>query len=526
MTGIAKGSLALVLHAHLPFVRHPEQEQCAQERWLFEAITESYVPLLRTMQRLCREHVPFKLTLSVSPTLGSMLSDGLLRRRYLRHLESLIALAERECERSDSGLLPLSRWYRQFFAETQRTFVEEWNCDLLAVIRQLCDDGALELIATAATHAILPILQQTPASARAQIAIGCDFYRDTFGGEPAGFWLPECAYAPGIDRLLQAQNIRWFVVDSHALELARPPARFGAQSPCFTPAGPAGFARDARASRQIWDAKSGYPGDGTYRDFYCDIGFDLTAEELAPLPHAPGQFTGVKYYRVTGGDGAKQFYEPAVAEESARGHAHHFVEQCIATLQNAGGEQPILIAPFDAELFGHWWFEGPVFLEQVARIAAAKGLPLSTPSDFLRSDPPLQIVQPAASSWGDGGFLDTWLDEKCAWIYPQLFAANQRMTALANAHAHHLSREQERILAQLSRELLLAQASDWPFHIRNGTGAEYAGRRVRDHVARFHRLAAMLENGDADLDFLAQCEERDNLLPHLEWRHSAPHDQT
>jgi 1,4-alpha-glucan branching enzyme len=518
-----RGTLVLLLHAHLPFVRHPGRELSHEETWLFEAMTESYIPLLRMMQRLNADGIPFRFTLSISPTLATMLRDPLLLERYVRHLQRLSVLAEKECERNrlDKVLLPLAQFYRDLFCETRRVFVDEWNCDLLAVVRQLHDAGTLDLIASAATHAILPIMQHAPAAAHAQVAIGCDFFREIFRTEPAGFWLPECAYSPGIDQLLQKQNIRWFVLDAHGLEHARPAAKCGTTAPCFTPAGPAAFARDPQASGQIWSAEGGYPGDPAYRDFYRDVGFDLNAEALAPLNHMHGHFTGIKYYRVTGDDGAKQLYVREAAEKMSRKHARHFVEQCIASLGDVEREPAILVAPFDAELFGHWWFEGPLFLEQVIRIAAKRGLAITTPTDFLRQNATLQIVQPASSSWGDSGYLDVWLDEKCGWIYPSLNTATQRMITLASSHLRTASAEQERTLRQLARELLLAQASDWPFQIRNDNGKEYATQRVRDHIARFHRLADAFENGKLDGDFLGQCEERDNLFPHLEWRHFA-----
>jgi 1,4-alpha-glucan branching enzyme len=515
------GSLALVLHAHLPFVRHPEHEFFHEENWLFEAITEAYVPLSQMLQRLLRRGVQFKITLSVSPTLCAMLSDRFLRERYIRHLDRICDLVDRECERNhaDKNLLALSQFYRDFFTETRRTFAGEWGSDLLGVFRRLRGTGTIEIIASAATHAILPILQQSPGAANAQIAIGCDQFRETFGGEPCGFWLPECAYSAGIAKSLQAQNIRWFVVDAHALGQAIPPARRGTFAPCFTRAGPAAFARDIQASRQIWSAQGGYPGDAAYRDFYRDIGFDLSADEIRPLPK--NAFTGIKYYRVTGGDGVKQLYDRAAAEETAHRHAHHFVERCIAELESlpANDWNPIMTVPFDAELFGHWWFEGPIFLEQVILAAIENNLSLTTPSNFLEQNTIQQVTEPAASSWGDRGFLDVWLDEKCGWIYPHIFTANTRMRALAKSRNGDLTAEKERVLRQLARELLLAQSSDWAFLIRNGTAKDYAIARVTDHLLRFQKLAAQLEHDKVDRPFLAQCEERDNLFPNVEWRH-------
>jgi 1,4-alpha-glucan branching enzyme len=515
------GSLALVLHAHLPFVRHPEHESFHEENWLFEAISESYVPLLQMMRRLLRQGTRFQITLSVSPTLCAMLSDPLLRDRYLRHLNGLAGLLERECDRNhdDKRLFALSQFYRDSFAETRRTFAEEWDCDVLGVLRQLRGTGAVDIMASAATHAILPILQQSPGAASAQIAIGCDQFRENFGGEPSGFWLPECAYSTGMAESLQAENIRWFIVDAHALEEGSPPARRGTFAPCFTKAGPAAFARNRYASRQVWSAEQGYPGDPAYRDFYRDIGFDLSSEELAPF--AKGTFTGIKYHRVTGRDLAtKDIYNPVQAEEAARQHARHFVESCMTELQSlqANDWNPIMTVPFDAELFGHWWFEGPIFLENVILAAAENNLPLVTPSGFLARNSTQQVTEPAASSWGEKGFLDVWLDQKCGWIYPHLFTANARMRTLAKSRSGKATDDDERVLRQLTRELLLGQSSDWAFLIRNGTAESYATRRVSDHLSRFARLADQFERRKVDREFLAQCEGQDNLFPNVDWR--------
>src|SRR5881275_3755735 len=203
------GHFAIILHAHLPFVRHPEHEDFLEEDWFFEAVTESYIPLLRMMHRLVNDSVPFKLTMSLTPTLCAMLQDELLRERYVRHLDLLIDLAARERKRNQNQpeLAELSEFYFDLFSASRRFFVDEWKCDLLAAFRQLRDAGALEIIGCAATHGLLPLIQQqSPASARAQVLIGRDAHVDLFGADPSGFWLPECAYAPGVDMILQEAN--------------------------------------------------------------------------------------------------------------------------------------------------------------------------------------------------------------------------------------------------------------------------------------------------------------------------------
>jgi 1,4-alpha-glucan branching enzyme len=518
--------LALILHAHLPFVRHPEHEHFLEEDWLFEAITETYIPLLQMMQRLVNDNVPFKLTMSLTPTLCAMLQDELLRERYVRHLELLIDLAGRERKRNQNHatLAELSQFYFELFTASRRFFVDQWKCNLLAAFRQLRANGALEIIGCAATHGLLPLLQQQMnAGARAQVLIGRDVYVDLFGVVPAGFWLPECAYAPQLDPILQEGNVRWFVLDAPGLLFGNPQPRRAIFAPCYTPAGPAAFARDRDSSRQVWSAEEGYPGDPAYREFYRDIGFDLPFEHLGPIARGVRKFSGVKYHRITGSRKHKDLYDRAAAEKAAEAHASHFLEKRRAQFRQLAtlDVDPIVVAPFDAELFGHWWFEGPRFLELFIRKAAfdQKDFQLTTPSDYLATNPTQQTIEPAASTWGENGHLEVWLDKNNSWIYPHLHAAALRMTKLASAHKDDSSEFASRVLKQLARELLLAQSSDWAFLMRTGTAREYASQRTLDHLTRFNQLHDQFVAGQVDEKFLADCEWRDNLFPNLNWRH-------
>src|SRR5438034_6196703 len=488
------GHFAIILHAHLPFVRHPEHEDFLEEDWFFEAVTESYIPLLRMMRRLVNDSVPFKLTMSLTPTLCAMLQDQLLRERYVQHLDLLIDLAtrERKRNRNHQELQQLARFYFDIFSASRRFFVDEWKCDLLSAFRELQETGRLEIIASAATHGSLPILQQqSPQATRAQVLIGRDVYVDLFGAESAGFWLPECAYAPGLESLLQEANIRWSVLDAHGLLFGTPPPERAIYAPCYTPAGPAVFARDRDSSRQVWSAQEGYPGDPAYREFYRDVGFDLPMEHLGPIARGNRRFAGVKYHRITGRGEEKGLYDREAAEKAVEIHASHFVKHRRRQLRelSALGFDPIVVVPFDAELFGHWWFEGPRFLDLVIRKAIEnEDLCWATPSEYLATHPTQQAIQPAASTWGENGYLAVWLDQSNAWIYPHLHVAIQRMSEAARKHAEDSSPLADRVLKQLARELLLAQSSDWAFLIKTGTAKEYATKRTLDHLGRFNRL--------------------------------------
>jgi 1,4-alpha-glucan branching enzyme len=345
---------------------------------------------------------------------------------------------------------------------------------------------------------------------------------DLFGVEPAGFWLPECAYAPALESILKEANVRWFVLEAHGLLFGQPRPRRSIYAPCYTPAGPAAFARDGDSSRQVWSAQGGYPGDPAYREFYRDAGFDLPVEHLGAIGHGALKFSGVKYHRITGPDEQKQLYDPVAAATVAEIHARHFVEERRQKIREirATGFDPIVVVPFDAELFGHWWFEGPHFLEQVIRQAANDGdFQLSTPSEYLAAQPTQQIVEPTASTWGENGYFEVWLNPANGWIYPQLHVAAERMREVARKNAEDSSPFANRVLKQLARELLLAQSSDWAFLIKTGTAREYATERTVDHLSRFNRLYDQLVANDPDEQFLRDCESRDNLFPNVNWRY-------
>jgi 1,4-alpha-glucan branching enzyme len=367
------------------------------------------------------------------------------------------------------------------------------------------------------------IQQQSNEAARAQVLIGRDSHVELFGAEPAGFWLPECAYAPGLDSVLQEANARWFVLDAHGLLFGNPQPQRAIYAPCYTPAGPAAFARDRDSSRQVWCAKEGYPGHPAYREFYRDVGFDLPMEHLGPVARGIRKFSGVKYHRITGQNKTKELYHRGAAERAADTHAAHFLEQRREQFRRLGDFDPIVVAPFDAELFGHWWFEGPRFLETFVRKVATKesGFRLTTPSDYLSANPTQQTIEPAESSWGDKGYLEVWIDQHNSWIYPRLHAAAQRMTKLAAAKKNDSTEQTNRVLKQLARELLLAQSSDWAFLMRSGTAREYATKRTLDHLSRFDQLHDQFVAGRVDEEFLAECESRDNLFPNINWRYYA-----
>ncbi len=519
--------LNIVLHAHLPYVHHPEYDFIQEENWLFEALTECYLPLLAMLDRLKADQVDYRLTLSLSPTLMTLLQDDLLKQRYQNYLVSRQKLIEAELKRTmaEPELQKIALHYRQRYQQARQLY-QDADTDILTAFKQHQSAGHLCLITSAATHGFLPLLRQNPSAVTNQIQTGLEAFQQCFGFRPKGFWSPECGYFSGLETFLKAQGIEYFFVDSHAIDGASEKPENGVYAPLDCGNGVMAFGREPLASRRVWSATEGYPGDADYREYYRDIGFQLPADYLSQYlteGNFPG-FSGVKYHRITGKTDDKQWYDPDQARRKAREHALHFIQQCDLQAQKLGRKLDgpgLMTVPFDAELFGHWWYEGPLWLEQVLRLAASQqhSVRCQTSEEHLASRSSVQTASPADSSWGDQGFYRQWLNERTDWIYPLLHQAADEMEKLAHdLKTTQLTTLQTRACNQALRSLLLAQASDWSFILTAGTTSEYATRQLEDHLARFYYLLDGLRKNRLDEQYVAALEIMDDIFPTLDFR--------
>lgn len=522
-----KGYLCLVLHTHLPYVRHPEHENFLEEDWLYEAITETYIPLILVFENLVNEKIDFRITMSLTPTLISMLSDRLLQERYSRHINRLIELAHREVERTrwQPEFQHLSLMYLNNFCQARDAF-ERYNRNLVNAFKAFQELGKIEIITCGATHGYFPLMDVCRESIRAQVKVAANHYESVFGRRPKGIWLPECGYHPGHDEILKEAGIRYFFSDSHGILHGTPRPKYGVFAPVYCrQTGVACFARDLESSKQVWSSIEGYPGDYYYREFYRDIGFDLDYEYIKPYIHPDGIRinTGIKYYRITG-DNHKQPYEPVRAAERAAQHAGNFMfnrERQIEHLYGLMQKKPIIISPYDAELFGHWWYEGPKWLDFLIRkiYYDQKTIRMITPSEYLEENPRNQVVTPSLSSWGWKGYSEMWLQGPNDWIYRHLHKASERMTELAkNFSRTDANGLLKRALNQSLRELLLAQGSDWAFIMGTGTHTSYAAQRTKEHLLRFSSLYEQIKTNAIDEGWLSDLEYRDNIFPEIDYR--------
>jgi 1,4-alpha-glucan branching enzyme len=522
--------MVVLLHSHLPYVLNHGRWPHGSD-WICEAAIDTYLPLVEKLRSLEQQNVAAPVTIGFTPILANQLEHA----TFVQELEDYFDQRFGACDEApgslestgDSHLLPLVEFWRSRLVRLRLLF-HEIGRDILREFRRLQDAGRLELTSSAATHGFLPLLKRDE-SIRLQLALGVAEHRRVFGRAPAGCWLPECAYRPGgawtpfgdgdgaeregIEAHVAAAGYRYFVVDAHMAGAGRPLGvygeRFGGETvrqieaepePSMGPHTPyqayrvtddashrvAALVRDPRSSAQVWTRHGGYPGAAPYLEFH--------------KIRWPG---GLKLWRVSapGTDlGDKEPYLPDEARRQARDHAGHFARLLdrVASAHEADGG--VIVAPFDTELFGHWWFEGPDFLGDLYEcLPAHPTLRASTAAGHLDAHAPRAALQLAEGSWGANGDFSMWKGPRVAWTWPVVWEAEDRFWSLAGRalgddRAHP-------VLAQAARSLLLLQSSDWQFIISTGEVEDYAIRRFTGHADDCRRLLTALEDvldgGDA-----------------------------
>jgi 1,4-alpha-glucan branching enzyme len=554
----------LALHSHLPYVLNHGRWPHGSD-WLCEAALDTYLPLLEQLEELAAEGTPAPLTIGFTPVLANQLASPAFAREMMAFFAQRLAACD-EASTSlaaggEAGAVPLVAFWKSRLVRLQALF-RTIDTDLVSAFRRLQERGRLEIIGSAATHGYLPLLARDE-SIRLQLAVGREEHRRLFGATPVGCWLPECAYRPrgkwaplggrdgrvrrGIEEHVADAGFRYFFTDAHLAHAGTPlgaysdaplgAERFDAERHDTTPPHAAGkgakptrspyhayrvsgpstrgpvatLVRDPRSSKQIWSRHHGYPGDEWYLEFH--------------KIRWPG---GLKLWRVSGPNvdlGAKRLYEPAAALERARGHAAHFARllEDVAVEQRAngkGGGDAVIVAPFDTELFGHWWFEGADFLAAAYR--ELRGRPQQricavTGSQHLSSHPPRTGLRLAAGSWGANGDNSMWLNERTEWTWRRLWGLEEAFWSVAPAAL--ASSAARPVLAQAARELLLAQSSDWQFIISTGAVVDYAERRFTLHCDDAERLIKALAGDGTQLETAGRIVDdlarRDDLFPNV-----------
>jgi 1,4-alpha-glucan branching enzyme len=562
------GSLVLILHTHLPYVLHHGKWPHGSD-WLCEAAAECYIPILNECHTLLGEGIRPNLTISLSPVVVEQLADPEFPEIFNAYLDEKIEAATRDIEYfterpQDRAYIPLAGFWRDWYSERKSDFNLRYRSDLVAAFGDLLDRGAVALQTCGATHGYFPLLGRD-RSIDAQLGVAVASHRSHFGDPPRGVWMPECAYRPcyywnppvrtpyaergvrrGVEQLIAGHGLEYTIVDSHLTRGGRPlgiyASRFRAvremtdrgerflpladnrsvhdlYQVCSTGDTDEGmaaiFTRDADTTLQVWSGVYGYPGDPEYLEF-----------------HKKHHNSGHRYWRVTHSRidlAAKTEYHPERVAERIRAQAAHFVtsiEEEMARFKAETGREGTLTAPFDTELFGHWWFEGPRFLAEVIRRLAARGsVRVSTAPDELDRKNPSVVIQIPEGSWGEGGGHHVWLNPETEWTWRMLYEVEARFLDLLDARDPGNAMD-ERVLRQMARENLLLQASDWQFLITTGSAVDYATERFREHYDAAIFLAGCLtklraggELAAGELEELERLERVDRLFADLNLEH-------
>ena len=510
---MTKGNLAIVLHAHLPYVRS-EEPGSLEEDWFFQALVECYLPLLETLEEASRsnDQAP-KITIGLSPTLLSLLEDEVLKNRFKQWVEvRLEVLSSLQTDNIKAAL---------HLTDHLNFQLESWNrCqgDLIGRFDKLQTTEVIDILTCAATHGYLPLLREQSEAVRAQLKTAVREHKRLFTNSPLGIWLPECAYYEGLDKIMAEADLRYAVLDGHGLLNADPRPRYGLYAPICTKNGVAFFGRDSESTLPVWSARDGYPGNPNYREFHRDLGWDLSIEKLKKIGINEKRPLGIKLFKISSKHTPlenKQQYDPQAAQESLEKDAEHYLKERknqLLKLEKSMKIEPLLIAPFDAELFGHWWFEGPKFLSQLFIKSKKEGIKLITLKESLQLKNQIQLCDPSPSSWGQGGFHNYWLDESNAWIVHQWSKAGGEMVRICSEGIKQESNI--KIIKQAARELLLSQSSDWSFILKAGTTTALARERINLHIKRFWMLINTINDKEIiENKVLEKIEKEDCLFP-------------
>jgi 1,4-alpha-glucan branching enzyme len=564
------GSFTFVLHSHLPYVIAHGRWPHGMD-WLNEAASECYIPILNILNELAGEGYSPKLTIGISPVLTEQLEDDSFKNELSTYLQMRIDAAEKDAEEfkryNHKNLLDVAHMWKDYYAKIKDDFERKYDRDLVGAFRRLQDDDHIEIMTSAATHGYFPLLSRD-TSIQAQVKLGVAAYEKSYGRKPRGIWLPECAYRPsykwkppvssesgqkaylrkGVEEFLSENGIDYFIIDSALLkggkaigvyvdrfkalkqlwgqfekeyqpreeEFDKSPQEIYLVSSGEGKKPVAVFARDPDTGLQVWSGEWGYPGDGNYLDFH--------------KKRFPG---GHRYWKITSAKADladKLEYYPPDARARVPENASHFKELIKSLLKEyhkKTGNKGIICAPYDSELFGHWWFEGPEFLKLVLKyVSDDPEIELTTCSKFLDEAKPEKVISIPEGSWGEGGYHYIWLNQWTEWSWKHIYADEKRMQELASQFGQTEDENLRKILKQAARELLLLQASDWQFLISTWAARDYAELRLSEHHQNFSRLADMAEKyargekvDQGEWTFLGDCEAKNKIFEEikLEW---------
>lgn len=524
------GVFSLMLHAHIPYCRKSGVWPAGEE-WLFEAMNETYIPLLSVLRKMQRKNLKPNIMIGVVPVLAEQLADPYMNNRFSEYMEDKIQRAAEDYARfqDNEKKREVAKFWFEKYQNVFSAYCNHFFRDIIGTLKWLQEEGVIEVITSAATHGFLPLMDRD-STVYSQIHCGVKTYEKHFGTSPSGFWLPECAYRGkregksgeeprrALDEWLADEGIKYFFVENIGIENAEfIENKYNEDQPTTyrgykLESGVCVFGRNRDTGKQVWSAKYGYPGDQWYREF-----------------HQKDPRSGLHYNRITNND-EKAIYEPSKASERVESHAGHFtslINDKLAGQQAiTGSTPPVIVSPYDCELFGHWWLEGVDWINSVYDILfeqeQVQTVSLSDYIDQYKST--FSVIRMRKSSWGENGDFTVWTNPEHAWLWPYVNQSSKEfeevLQLIEDTGRTYLNERDMRILKQTARELLLLEGSDWPFLLHTRQAKEYANKRFHHHHQRFNKLIWAAKNLDEEhrlsMEELNQMEDLDNPWPDID----------
>ncbi len=558
------GYFSLVLHSHLPWVLNHGIWPHGTS-WLNEAAAESYIPLLDEINKTIIQGYSPKLTIGLTPVLCESLKNPSFINEFTNYLDDKIngALQDQHDFKTNNyseERIRLAEWWEDHYSKIKDRFIIAYNKDIIGAFKDLQDNGYIDIITCGATHGYNALLSHE-SSINAQFKIAVDNYKKHFGRPPTGAWIPECAYRPGynwknpidgeeyerpgIEYFLAKNGIKYFFVDTVLLLGGKSMGVYAARFPLLkelweqfasqfeekpldfnksqyetylvsssSPQPPVGFfTRDEKTGIVVWSGEHGYPGCAEYLDFH--------------KKHFPG---GHRYWKVTHAKidlADKMLYWPDDIPRKLDENASHFVnlvKDVLREYKDKNGRPGVISAMYDTELYGHWWFEGPWWINRILRwIEDDPEVDLITSKEYMELNPPNRTVQLLEGSWGQGSSHWVWLNEWTTYVWAHIYECEEKCEQIMTKHSDSSDPNLIKILKQLGRENLLLQSSDWPFLITTWSARDYSENRVALHYENFNRLynmALKYANGEyvdeGEWHYLRKLEQADGLFEDID----------
>lgn len=517
------GHFSLMLHSHIPYCRKSGVWPAGEE-WLFEAMNETYIPIISMLRKFQIQNRKPRIMIGIVPILAEQLSDKYMNDRFCEYMDDKIQRAENDIVRfrNDPLKLKVANFWAEKFINNFNAYKNDFYRDILGTLKWLQNEKVIEVLTSAATHGFLPLMK-SDSSIHAQVEIGISTYEKHFNIKPKGFWLPECAYRgkegerPAIDDFLSEKGIQYTFIENVGIENAVFIENRNSETTPSTykgyklESGVCVFGRNKTTGKQVWSSEIGYPGDPNYREF-----------------HIKDPQSGLHYFRVTGNP-EKEIYKPQSASESVKNQARHFFQLVKnKLLQNVDKNDlnlPIIVSPYDCELFGHWWLEGVEWMNNILDIMLNQtDVQLISLSDYIKENHEnFSTIRMKPSSWGENSDFTVWNNPEHSWLWPYIDSCSVDFEKIINTfkfQKRNLDERGMRIMKQMAREKLLLEGSDWPFLLHTKQAKEYANQRFHNHHQRFNKLLWAAKNLDDKQrisdEELTDLEVLDNPWPELD----------